>query len=103
VRREVHALRAIGRCRSRQDERQHPYGGFSQWVARNRKGIVRHVSDENLLSVWDRKLSVTADTYTHVLLDDRELNYPRAARGQRLNVDDRGLEREAAHASRSCN
>jgi len=27
--------------------------------------------------VGQRKLSVTADTYTHVLLDDRELDYRR--------------------------
>lgn len=37
---------------------------------------------------WQRKLSVTADTYTHVLSDGVEIDYATRARAPGVNEDD---------------
>ena len=50
--------------------------------ARSRLGFtVRRYRRPRTARVGQRSLSVTADTYTHVLLDDRELDYARLSPG----------------------
>ena len=68
--------------------------GSRSCIGRDARGLRFARSSGNV------RLRVTADTYTHVLLDDRELDYRGASRSRGLN-ELRGTETQPARVKTS--